>query len=78
MSHASFILQNAPSLCQTAIQSTSQSVRQADGRLIPTNLDGTRDRQLAKVECARKTKAPPKALGDSAGNLFVIFFVFLH
>ncbi len=64
MNHASSILQNAPSLSQTASQPVNQlanqSVRQAERKPIPTNLDCARPRQLAKNGRRSKHKAPSK------------------
>lgn len=40
-------------------QSVRQTGRQTDRRLVPTDLDGTRNRQLAKMEYAQKTRLGP-------------------
>lgn len=76
MNHASSILQNAPSLSQTA----SQSISQSDG-MNPTDLDGTRSGQLAKNGQRSKNNAPSKlALGEKfCGQIYLSYsFVFLH
>lgn len=60
MNHSYSILQNAPSLSQTAGRSVNrlanQSVRRAERRLIPSDLDTPRYRKLAKVKATQITK----------------------